>query len=89
MRACTQFGELALLVEADVLTLARVFLNKFNLVDFAEILIICNRLFGSHFKMLKGKVLLDDFFHLRLDFFKVFGSEGAFNIKIIIEPILN
>ena len=87
MRTCAKLRKLALLIEADVLALVGVLLNKLNLIDFALILIIFDSLVRSHLKSFKRKLLLDDFLHLGFNLFKILGKERLFNVKVIVEAV--
>ncbi len=89
MRARAQIGEIALLVERDILALIGVFLAKLNLVRFALFLEELHCLIGSKRKLLDFDALLDDFLHLSFNLSEGVGCEGSIGVKIVVEAVVD
>ena len=85
VRSGAEVGEVALLVEADLLALVGVLLGKLYLVGLAQLLQQRDRIVRLQLKTTDLQTGLDDLFHLRLDFLQILVGEGLFYIKIIIK----
>lgn len=88
MRACTQVYEFSLLIKTNLGILRKIF-NQFYFIWFPFFLHKCNRFVSWLCKTLNRQCLFYDFFHLCLDFIKIFCCKWFISIHIIVETICN
>ena len=89
VRPGAEFREFALLVKTDVFAFACVFFNELYFVWLILFFHQLDSVLRRKFKSFKRQTFLYDLFHLRLYFFKIFGRERRFCVKIVIEPVVN
>lgn len=89
MRSRAELVKLALTEERDLLALARVLLDKLDLIYLALLLHQFDSLFGVKLISFERQSLLDYLLHLRLDFPENLGGERHIDVEIVIEAVVN
>ena len=85
--AGAQVGKVSLTVEAYYSVLGQI-LNKLYLIGLAFFFEVLYSVGSGHLEAFKGQRLGDYFFHLLLDLFEIFRSEGL-RVKVIVETGVN
>ena len=83
VRACAQVGEVALMIQRNQLAFRQI-LNQLYLIRLVLLAEQVERILAGNLLANHRNALLDDFFHLRLDFFKVCGGELFLKVKIVV-----
>ena len=89
MRTGAQLVKLTLAEEGNLFALAGVFADQLDFVNLALGFHPGDGLVRIQLIPLERQRLLDDFFHLGLDFFENLGREWSFHIEIIVKAVVD
>ena len=64
-------------------------LTELDLVGLFHFLELCNSVSGRELELFKSQVLLDYLLHLSLYLLQFFGSEGLFEVEVVVESVVD